>query len=568
MRQTRTIQTAFTAGELDPRLAARIEVSKYYAGAELLRNVLVMPQGGIRRRPGMRHRAELNDGVDGCRTIPFAFNTEQTYAFLFTAATFRVFLPDGTLVATVGGCPWTAAQAAQLNFAQSADTLLLFHPDMQPQRILRGAGHGIWSIGAMPASNLPTFDFGAGAEPVMSVARGWPECGTFHGGRLYLGGLKSRPATIIASKVADFFNFDRGTALDDEGFMVTIDSDQVNAIRQLRSGRALQIFTSGAEYAIAVAPPITPTNLAAEEQTRRGSKRWVNVVEVDGATLFVQAGGAGLREFLYSDLAAQYQAGLLSLLAPHLIADPVQMAIRKGAAQDDADHVLLVRADGQITVLTTLRAQEVAAFSRWETAGSVRSACALQSGEVFFATVRDGSLRLEQWDETCRMDASVLATGSGMTSVGGLAHLDGLSAGVLTDGAWQGLKTVAAGSVALPRPTAAAEVGLTFDVEAKTLPIEPRDQTGALIGRKCRIVRQSARVLATGLFEIDGTPVVLRTLGAAPAPPLDSPPPVFTGDVDIRGRLGWDYRQQVRVTQSVPAPLTVLALVHELALAG
>jgi hypothetical protein len=468
----------------------------------------------------------------------------------------------------VTGCPWNATQAAQMNFAQSADTLLLFHPDMQPQRILRGGSHSSWTVGNMPMSNIPTFDFGSGAEAVVSGTRGWPECGTFHSGRLYLGGLRSRPSTIIASKVADFFNFDRGTALDDEGFMVTLDTDQVNAIHQLYSGKALQIFTSGSEAAITVAPPITPTNISLEVQTRRGCQRFVPVVEIDGATMFVQRGGAGLRQFIYSDLSLQYQSDLLSLLAPHLIVQPTDLAARKGAAQDDADHVLLVRADGLVTVLTTLRAQEVAAFTRWETAGQVKSACALQSGEVFFATLRNGSIRVEQWDESCRMDASVLATGSGITSVTGLAHLNGQEVGIITDGAWQGTTTVSGGAVTLPRAADAAEVGLFWQPEYLSMPLEPRDPTGALIGRKCRVVTQSARVKDTGLFEVDGTPVILRKLGASPATPLGTAPPVFTGDVIIRGRLGWDYRQQIRVTQAVPGPFTLLAFGHELALAG
>lgn len=567
MRATRQLQTAFTAGELDPRLAARLEVTKYYSGASLMRNVLVLPQGGFRRRPGMRHCATASGGLDGCRLIPFAFNAEQTYAILLTAGSLTVFLPDGTQVWTTTGCVWNAAQAAQMNYTQSADTLLLFQPSMPPQRLRRMGSDSSWAVDSFVMVNLPTFDFGAGQEPVISNTRGWPECATFHGNRLYMGGLASRPSTIIASKVGDLFNFDRGTALDDEGFMTTIDSDQVNAIRQLRSGKALQIFTGGAEYAITVAPPITPTNLAIEEQTRRGIKRYANVVEVDGATLFVQAGGAGLRQFVYSDITAQYQADLLSLLAPHLIVDPVQLAIRKGAAQDDADHVLIVRGDGQITVLTTLRSQEVVAFTRWETSGSVKSACALLSGQVFFAVVRNGTLRIETWDDTCRLDAATRVTGTGLTSIAGLTHLVGLDTGLLTDGAWQGTAPLGSATLTLPRAADSAEAGLYFEPEVATMPVEPRDQTGALIGRKCRIVNQACRVLNTGTFAMDDAAVILRS-PAEGAPVLGTAPPVFTGDVKVRGRLGWAYQQQTRITQPVPGPLTVLALSCDLSLAG
>jgi hypothetical protein len=567
MRATRQIQTSFTAGEVDPRLYARIGVDKYYSAAALIRNQLVMPQGGVRRRPGMQHRASFAPEVQAIRCIPFAFNTEQTYCFAFTDGAFRVFLPNGALAATVTGCPWNAAQASQLNYAQSADTLLLFHGDLPPQRIRRGGSSSSWARDAAPLANIPTFDFGAGPEPVISSSRGWPECGTFHTGRLYLGGFRSRPATMMASVVGDFFNFDRGTALDDQAFMVTIDTDQVNAIWQMRSGRALQIFTSGAEHAITVSPPITPTNIAVQEQTRRGIKRYVPVVEVDGATLFLQRGGAGLRQFLFDDLQQQYRSELASLLAPHLIVDPVDMAARKGASQDDADHVLLVRSDGAVAVLTTLRTQEIAAFTRWETAGEILSVAALQSGEVFFAVRRAGTIRLEQWTEASRMDASVLySPGGTFTAVPGLGHLEGQTIGMIADGSWQGTRTVSGGSVTLPRAATTAEIGLPYVLEGETLDLEPRDPAGALIGRKSRLISLTARVQNTGHFSLQGAPVVLRRVGTAPAAPLDTPPPSFTGDVVLRGLTGWRRGLSVTWSQPVPGPFQMLALHHQIAL--
>jgi hypothetical protein len=49
------VQTNFTSGELDPRLASRIDVDQYYNGAERLRDVIVNPLGGASRAPGLQH---------------------------------------------------------------------------------------------------------------------------------------------------------------------------------------------------------------------------------------------------------------------------------------------------------------------------------------------------------------------------------------------------------------------------------------------------------------------------------------------------------------------------------
>ncbi|MCA3369603.1 MAG: hypothetical protein INF89_08890 [Roseomonas sp.] len=562
MRSIKTQQTSFTAGELTPALNARTEVARYYSGAALIRNMLVRPQGGIRRRPGMRHLYSLAGGTDGVRVLPFAFNVDQTYCIALRSGAFDVFRADGTYLATVTSCPWNAAQAAQINRAQSADTMLLFHPDMQPQQIQRGATETTWTRTAISFSNIPTYDFGVGAEPVISASRGWPECGTFHDGRLWLGGLKSRPATMLASRIGDFFNLNVGTGLDDEAINITIDTDQLNAIHQMVSGRGLLIFTSGAEHTIE-GVPITPKTVERRGQTRRGIKRYTTIAEVDGATLFIQRGGAALRQFLYSDTEAAWQSSLASLLAPHLIKNPIEITARTSASNDDADHVLLVNTDGTMTVMTTLRSQEVVAFTRWETQGQIKSACALLSGQVFFAVLRNGAIRIEQWDEACLTDGAVRqTTGGPFSSVSGLTHLGGLISQIIADNAYLGTAVPSDGAVTLPRNANAAEIGLGFETRTKTLPVEPRDQSGPLTGRRARITEITARVKDSGIFEIRGQPVILRQVGAAPAAPLDTPPPIFSGDIKLRGLLGHRRQQDIELSQTIPAPLELLALAY------
>lgn len=570
MRLARTQQTSFTSGEIGEELLARIEVSRYYSAAKLMRNVLVRPQGGAKRRPGMAHVALLEGGagLDGVRLIPFAFNTEQTYAIALTAGALHVWRSDGLFLATVTGCPWTGPQAAQMNRAQSADTLLLFHPDMAPQRVTRGVVETSWTVAAVPWTNVPTFDYGAGAEPIFSATRGYPECGTFHQSRLWIGGLKSRPATFIASKVGEFFNLDRGTQLDDEAIVNTIDTDQVNAIHQIVSGRALQILTSGGEHVI-TGDPLTPRSVGREEQTRRGIKRFVPTAEVDGATLFVQRSGAALRQFLFVDAEQAWRADPASLLAPHLILDPVDIGARKTARQDDADRVMMVNAAGTVTVLTTLRSQEVTAFTRWETNGQVKSVAALLSGEVFFAVLRNGAVRIEAWADNLLLDASkrrIEAT-TPFSVMSGLAHLEGLEVQVVADGAFMGTFTVTGYSVTLPREAFDVQVGLGFDMRIETVPIEPRDASGSLIGRRSRIHKITARVIHTGFFTVNGHPAVVRGIGTAPVAPLDSPPPIYTGDVTLRGLLGIRERHEITITQPTPQPFELLGLAYDMRLA-
>lgn len=569
MRPIRMLQSSFTSGELAPTVAARIEVARYYAGAELMENVLVRPQGGFRRRPGMLHVAMLPFAGSGLRMIPFAFNTDQTYLIVLTGFTFRVWRADGTLLFELGECPWTAAEAAEMNWAQSADTLLLAHRNHPPQRIRRGVTETTWTRDVPVLSNLPNNDYGAGLEPIISATRGWPECVTFHKARLWFGGLRSQPATFMASKIADFFNFYVATPDDDAGIIATIDSDQVNAIRQISSGRALQIFTSGAE--LVIDPPdgiITPRSIAVQEQTRRGIQRFARVAEVDGANLFVQNGGAAIRQFLFSDAEAAWRSDIVSLLAPHLVQQPNDVLVRKGVAQDDADYVLLPNRGSIMTVMTTLRAQEVAAFTRWITDGTILAAAPLASGEVYFVVLRGGTTRLERWSSLNLLDAAVRRVeATPFTTLSGTGHLPGQAALIL-DGAYQGLVNVGgASSITLPRPAREAQLGLFFQPRVRTMPLEPRDPTGAMIGRRSRISRLAVRVDQTGAFNVQGQPMVQRRVGGPPAAPLDSAPPIVTGDVELRGLVGWRQRHTVEISQPVPGPLEVLAIATRLEVA-
>lgn len=60
MPRGNTLQTTMTSGEQDPLLLARRDVKHYYNGLEKARNVFIFPQGGAKRRPGLRYRDELS----------------------------------------------------------------------------------------------------------------------------------------------------------------------------------------------------------------------------------------------------------------------------------------------------------------------------------------------------------------------------------------------------------------------------------------------------------------------------------------------------------------------------
>lgn len=134
------MKTTFTAGEVSRALLGRSDLRAYENGALALRNVFIEPTGGVTRRAGLRYVDTVpGDG----RLIAFEFNTDQTFLIVLTDAKLSIYA-GGALV-TMLGAPWSAAQIANVAFTQSADTLLLVHPDVKPQKLTRNPG-GVWLL--------------------------------------------------------------------------------------------------------------------------------------------------------------------------------------------------------------------------------------------------------------------------------------------------------------------------------------------------------------------------------------------------------------------------------------
>ncbi|MBI5165304.1 MAG: hypothetical protein HY985_15540 [Magnetospirillum sp.] len=133
-------KTNFTAGELSLDMLGRGDLTAYANGAKTLTNVRIAPVGGVSRRAGLRYIGTL---AGPGRLVSFEFNTEQSYLLAFSDRRIDVFADDAHL--TWFATPWTVAQLAQINWTQTADTLLVVHPEVAPRKITRTA-HTAWTV--------------------------------------------------------------------------------------------------------------------------------------------------------------------------------------------------------------------------------------------------------------------------------------------------------------------------------------------------------------------------------------------------------------------------------------
>lgn len=66
MPKTKFMQSSFVSGELSPLLKGRVDLDQYYQGMETAENVLIVPQGGLKRRAGTQH---IDEGLESL--IPY-----------------------------------------------------------------------------------------------------------------------------------------------------------------------------------------------------------------------------------------------------------------------------------------------------------------------------------------------------------------------------------------------------------------------------------------------------------------------------------------------------------------
>ena len=614
-------KTSFTAGELAPELLGRADLRAYENGARRLRNVVIQPTGGVSRRAGLRHVAML-PGM--ARLLPFEFNTEQTYLMVLTAEKLAIYAADLKIAELIA--PWTETMLPQMGFTQNADTLLLTHPDMRPQKVQR-TNTG-WTISAWSFTQDPFFRFAASdvtltpsalngtitvsasapiftpehigvrlriggkrvlvsavnsqstivasveqplsstaatkdwEEAAFSTARGWPITCCFHQDRLVIGGSRELPNRLWLSRTGDLFNFDPGTGLDDEAIAFSLLSDQVNAIRGVFSGQHLQLFTSGAEWMV-TGDPLTPANIQINRQTRVGSPVDRLVPPIDVDGSTIFVSRAGQGVYEFAYTQVQ-QAYQANDLA--ILARHLVKAPRAMAYDQRARLLHLVMEDGALGTLTLYRAEQVTAWTRQETSGAFRAIAEVE-GTLWCVVERAGAISLERFEDGLMQDAAL--TGTSITpksSWTGLTHLNGREVTILADGAVRPNAIIGGGAVTLASPATQIAVGLAFTHEIEPLPADLITPAGSATGPS-RLVSVTFRLLETPAVKVDlgkgPQPLALRRFNIDH---FDAPPMPFTGDATLRG-LGWRKDRMAplwRIIGTAPQPLTLLSVTTEI----
>ena len=453
-----------------------------------------------------------------------------------------------------------------------------------------------------------------------SATTGYPSVGTFHEQRLCLANTSEDPDKFWLSQSGDFENMRpdsdaSGSGVetqDDDALDYRISSDQVNAIRWMKSGVKLMIGTTGGEWiAQSDGPILKPTDIDVKQQTSTGSAN-VNPIQVDNAVLFAQRGQRQIREFAFNFEADGFRSPDLTILSNHITKGRI---CRMAYAQAPHSLALVLLEDGRVAVLTYKREQDVVGWGRWVMGGTFSSGIAVVediavipgnngAGQVQDSTERDeiwvvvkrtinGATKryievleedfegpdrnnfeteasyeaalLTDMEDMYYADSIITYDSTATSTISNLTHLEGETVKVLADGAVHPDRTVSSGTITLDNDASVVQVGLGYHHDLETLKLDVGNPAGSAVGKDKRLREVTLVLHETGALTIGAErdnlkEESLREVSDA----MDTAVPLFTGEfvAEIEGDFETDPRVIIR--QDEPTSFNLLAMVADL----
>jgi hypothetical protein len=433
---------------------------------------------------------------------------------------------------------------------------------------------------------LPSSCVGSGnatykwAKAAWNVRDGYPTHVTFFRERLTF----ARGNRLWMSVSGDYENFsskDGDTVTADMAVDVQLVSNKVNNTTWLAASSGLIVGTTGTEFLLnemSSGDPFGPDNVKASPQGNYGS-RGVQGLRIGESVLFIQRAGRKVREIKYSFEADAYVSTDVTVLADHITQGGI---VSWDYAQEPDSVVWAARTDGTLLGFTFNREQDVIGWSRHTIGGDgiVECVCSIPSpdagrDDVWMIVRRtiDGvtkryveymTERYEEGDDVADllyMDAGATYSGASALTISGLGYLEGMTVGVLANGAAHPDCVVSGGSITLQRAVTKAQIGLRYSPVMETMRIEGGAQNGAAQGKTKRISQVTIRFLNTlnalaGPAEDKLDRVTFRRGSDL----MGSAPPLFTGDKRLPWPSGYETEGRMVIKQDQPLPITVVAI--------
>jgi len=428
-----------------------------------------------------------------------------------------------------------------------------------------------WRLGSWYVDNWP------GGQP------------TFFNNRLVFCNTTNEPNAFWCSRSSDFNSHKPtardGSVADSHAINRLITDNQVNAVYWLVVDNAdMFAGTSDGPFKIwsgSQTEAFSPTNVKVDKQTRDGAAN-ITPSPAGDSVLYVSRSTLKIRELTFSFEKDKHLSANLTLLSEH-ITNPGIAHIEYTSEPDSIVWVILT--DGSLVSMTYKRDENVIAWHKQilgGTAVEVESlACIPGIGGTFDTlymivkrTINSATHRYVEFlenrfepssltdkDDAFFVDSGLSYSGGATSTISGLSHLEGQTVTVVTNGANHPNKTVSSGQISLDWTTTRAHVGLGYTSKLTTLPLDAPATTGTTQGKTKRISEVLLRVYKSLGGQIGPNEDNLeRILTRSGLNPMDTSPPLETGDKIINFNGPHERQAKITVVHDDPLPFTLVAI--------
>lgn len=434
---------------------------------------------------------------------------------------------------------------------------------------------------------LPTTQW---AEGAWSQRRGFPRAVCLHNQRIVFGGTRSQGQSVWGSAINGFDDYQRST-LDEGAFTYQVAAQTASPISWITSQKGLFIGTEGEEYLMdggRDSESITATKVRAERRSGIGSSH-LPALLVGSAMIFVQSGESILSEYIFDQSQNGFDGVNLTQLADHF---GEELFVQLAYAQNPHSIVWAVTGEGSLLSLTYQRRAQVLAWAKHTTPGGKFESVCVTPGpggidEVWVSVRReiDGrvlrtierfdpahwkNLRARNQEALNYGDSAVIRTGTAMTEVTGLEHLEGATVTILVDGAGHPPRRVDQGKITIARPASTIIVGLPFLAELQPFAPDVQLDTGSSFGRRIRVPEVDVKLWNSSSLSYADAPgaSVYEALFRSSADATGVAIPLYTGQKKLTMGASWRDSPQILLTDESMLPLNVLAMVQQVQISG
>lgn len=416
-------------------------------------------------------------------------------------------------------------------------------------------------------------------ESAFSPRQGYPRSIALFDNRLLLAGTKKKPQAFFYSGINEYENFLGGTLADSPFFVETLSDDQ-SAIQWLSAQRELFVGTASLEGIL-----LTRKQDEAQSAENLPIVRWNEAMgsahraalPMRDSLMVLQRGRTTLNMLSYSLERDGYTGEEVSLLCPHLFESGVQQMAH---IREPYTGAFTVNEDGTMCHLIYEPKLQVTGWCKFTTKnGAFESVQVLPSttdeDDVWvsvkrtingvtkrhierFTTSNRAKQRTSDVDNVWYVDAGVKVTGTDLTSVTGLDHLEGETICVLADGI-KGEYTVSGGAITLSTPADTVIAGLPLTSEFEPLDIE----TGQSASMRKQLYQSKLMLYKSlgGSIASDGEDyqdLIYHTAGET----MDESIPLKDGYMEVFHESSHSRQKWWRIKHDEPYPFTLQAVVQ------